>query len=667
MHEGSHPVPPQDLVAEAASLARIAAALVQSSHDRDDLVQETYRAALERPPRARADRGELRGWLAVVARRLFQRSRRDARLRAWNEARAARPEAVQPDEEETDERLRLARIVVEELASVPEPYRSTVRLHYFDGLTLREIAERQGVSHEAARQRASRGIARLRERVERAAGRSWMAALIPLARGPRPLAVSGGLVMSTVVKFGIGVAAAAAIAWMIWPRAQLEPASAPARGDAAALLEPARAPDPDAARRSERSAVEISTRADETPESRPQPPPSAEPTEEECAAMEQEVPATTLRGLVLRGREPVRGGRVLLGTGNVVFPRDLLDGGPTAWWKSATTAPIGPDGRFSFDDLRPDWYTLAVDVGSGTCRQMGFNLNRGDSPARSIVIVLGSAAVVGHVHDAEGRPAAGARVIAEMSVVRNDEGRQFQTTCITDAGGGYELRELAAGSYLLGVRLDGDTLDPNLDETRSGVAVPLGGRVTVDFGRSVALPFWTGVVRVKTGDLVQGAGKIMLEEESTKRRTEGSYDETGSFRIALMPGTYDVHLPSNGQHPFRTHALGTITVTERGLEHDLVLPGARVRGVAIDARTGAAWERSLIEYVYVVPKDLNYPAHYGARVAAEGRFVLDGLEPGEWIATGWPVHVAGPTDASIHFTVAEGDVEIPLSVTIGPR
>src|SRR5436190_13577 len=120
MHEGSHPVSSQDLVAEAASLARIAAALVQSSHDRDD--------------------------------------------------------------------------------RVPEPYRSTVRLHYFDGLTLREIAERQGVSHETARQRASRGIARLRERVERAAGRSWMAALIPLARARRPLAVSGGLVMSTVVK-----------------------------------------------------------------------------------------------------------------------------------------------------------------------------------------------------------------------------------------------------------------------------------------------------------------------------------------------------------------------------------------------------------------------------------------------------------------------------------
>src|SRR5688572_9513159 len=84
------PVPP-DLLAHAAFVRRLARMLLADAHGADDLVQETWRRSLERPPEAR---GELRGWLARVARNLaFQRRRSDARRRE-REQQAARAEEL---------------------------------------------------------------------------------------------------------------------------------------------------------------------------------------------------------------------------------------------------------------------------------------------------------------------------------------------------------------------------------------------------------------------------------------------------------------------------------------------------------------------------------------------------------------------------------------------
>ena len=64
----------EELLGEAGWLRRLAASLVGDGAQADDLVQETWMAALRRPPRAD---GEPRPWLARVASNLARNARRD--------------------------------------------------------------------------------------------------------------------------------------------------------------------------------------------------------------------------------------------------------------------------------------------------------------------------------------------------------------------------------------------------------------------------------------------------------------------------------------------------------------------------------------------------------------------------------------------------------------
>src|SRR5262245_22043350 len=86
--------PAEELLAHAGFLARLARALTDDAHAAADLVQETYRVALERPPRAG---GALAGWLATVAANLARNARRGRRRRTERERGAARPERLDAD------------------------------------------------------------------------------------------------------------------------------------------------------------------------------------------------------------------------------------------------------------------------------------------------------------------------------------------------------------------------------------------------------------------------------------------------------------------------------------------------------------------------------------------------------------------------------------------
>ena len=72
-------------------------------------------------------------------------------------------EAVDP--EALAGRVRLQREIAGHLLALPEPYRTAVVLRYQDGLRPVEIAARLAIGEAAARQRISRGLAQLRERL----------------------------------------------------------------------------------------------------------------------------------------------------------------------------------------------------------------------------------------------------------------------------------------------------------------------------------------------------------------------------------------------------------------------------------------------------------------------------------------------------------------------
>src|SRR5688572_3758671 len=92
-----------------------------SGDEVDDVVQETWLAALARPPR---EPGALRGWLAAVVANRARRRARDASRRLDRERASARPEALDTAPGAED-RLALEHAVVGAVLALREPYRTT--------------------------------------------------------------------------------------------------------------------------------------------------------------------------------------------------------------------------------------------------------------------------------------------------------------------------------------------------------------------------------------------------------------------------------------------------------------------------------------------------------------------------------------------------------------
>lgn len=131
----------------------------------DDVVQDTWAAALERTPEV-TEQGGMRSWLKAVARNLSLRTRRRASIRDHVERIAARSETTESGVGDLD-RLQLHKRLVEIVIELPEPCRSALTARYLDELSYDEIARRQACSVATARQRVSRGLTRLRNELDR--------------------------------------------------------------------------------------------------------------------------------------------------------------------------------------------------------------------------------------------------------------------------------------------------------------------------------------------------------------------------------------------------------------------------------------------------------------------------------------------------------------------
>ena len=161
----------EELLSHAGFLRGLARGLLADEHAADDVVQETYLAALRRPPA----KGNVRAWLGRVAKNLALTARRGARRREARERRAARPEAV-PAAGDAVAHLELQRKVVDLVLDLDEPYRTAIVERYFHERTPQEIARRLAVPLQTAKTRLKRGLQR-RQRLPRAIGPPLFGAL----------------------------------------------------------------------------------------------------------------------------------------------------------------------------------------------------------------------------------------------------------------------------------------------------------------------------------------------------------------------------------------------------------------------------------------------------------------------------------------------------------
>ena len=190
-----------ELLRHQEFVRRLAFELVRDAARADDLVQDAWVQALERPPRAMAT---ARAWFRTVLRNLAVRGAREQSRRERRERSAARPED-QLSTLEIGERLAHEQELVRAVEALREPYRSAVFLRWFEDLSPRAIAAREGVPVATVKTRLRRALELLRDALEHSHGpRAWALAFVRLAH-PRHavLPVATPLLAAGIVLVGV--------------------------------------------------------------------------------------------------------------------------------------------------------------------------------------------------------------------------------------------------------------------------------------------------------------------------------------------------------------------------------------------------------------------------------------------------------------------------------
>jgi RNA polymerase sigma-70 factor (ECF subfamily) len=204
------------LLEHAGFLRALARSLIGDAHRAEDVVQETFLAAIRRPPRFGS---HARGWLAAVARNLSRRTLRTEGRRRRRETVAASSREAAAPAVDTVGRLETQRAVVDAVLALGEPYRTTLVRRYFDELRPVEIARREGVPEGTVRTRIRRGLEQVRRRLDAGSegGRkAWVLALLPFlpkrAAAAAGAGIGGAILMSAKLKIAVGVVVLAALA-----------------------------------------------------------------------------------------------------------------------------------------------------------------------------------------------------------------------------------------------------------------------------------------------------------------------------------------------------------------------------------------------------------------------------------------------------------------------
>jgi RNA polymerase sigma factor (sigma-70 family) len=148
---------------------RLAGYLMRSTGDAEvaaDLTAETFAAALIARDRYRQELGAPATWLYGIAAHKLS----DWRRRGYAEDRARRRLGIERPPLSEDDVAELARLaeevtVIDLLDELPDDQRQAVRSRLLDDRPYGEIAVAEGVSEAAIRQRVSRGLASLRQRM----------------------------------------------------------------------------------------------------------------------------------------------------------------------------------------------------------------------------------------------------------------------------------------------------------------------------------------------------------------------------------------------------------------------------------------------------------------------------------------------------------------------
>jgi len=225
---------PEALLAHTGWVRGLARRLVIDPNRADDVAQQAWLEALEKPP---AHARNLPAWLGrVVKNSARQLGRRDAR-RSRREDRIPAVD-VAPPTEELVEQAEMQREVVSAVLELDEPYRTTVLLSYWRDHSPQEIARLQGVPGSTVLSRLRRAHEELRRKLDRShqGDRSaWSSVLFAWIRAGEEARVAGAssvtalfggiVVMGWKMGLGLAVVIGVCVTWVLWPDASPTPAT----------------------------------------------------------------------------------------------------------------------------------------------------------------------------------------------------------------------------------------------------------------------------------------------------------------------------------------------------------------------------------------------------------------------------------------------------------
>jgi protocatechuate 3,4-dioxygenase beta subunit len=334
---------------------------------------------------------------------------------------------------------------------------------------------------------------------------------------------------------------------------------------------------------------------------------------------------------------------------------------------ASRTEGTDDEGAFAFRDLPPGRYALTASR-PGFVR-MTYGARRHDRPGIAVAVSDGQTVaglklllprggvITGLVTDSRGRPARGANVLAlqpglqnferTLAPARTAQAAGAQITAVTDERGEYRLFGLPAGLYAVQARgrvvgnprttlqsvfFHPSTVDPDEAamvsvrpaEERQGIDIMLGEVPTAEIRGTV------------TGAPPGAPGAYLFLVPGGSSLTNVTADAAGRFAFtSVPPGDYTVaaRLPNSTSKP--TEALWgrtAVSVHGQNLEGLFIglrpgtsiggrlniegagVTGADLKGLGLILRSQPPWRSEVLE----------------ARVAADGRFVIDAVTPGRY-------------------------------------
>lgn len=639
------PIDPQTLLEHGAFVRALVRSLIADEHRADDVEQQTWLAALRRPPR-RVDRA--RAFLAIVAKNFARRAHRDERRRDERTRECAEFDDVAPSPDEVLELEARRKRVIDAVLKLEPPYRSVVLMRYVSDLSPAEIATRLGVPLETVKTRLKRALAMLRARfdVEHAGNRAaWCATFAPLAglTAPANAAVAGGLVGATwitgalimkVLAWSAAAVTTLAVVGMLWTwnddatDAKRDTSAVAATSDAAV-----------AGATSERDAIADTAPTDD---------PDAESTQR--TSLDGSRARDAVFGIVRdsNGR-PVAGARVELRRNVDELGASLLETrpAPPVFADSVT----GSDGRFS------------IEVRCGRLVDV-FASHREYAVAGAVAVTVGDevelvlqdhASVFGRIT----RKADGQAVVRATVRLFNaaEPWRDLSTT--PDADGLFSFRAVVPGRVTLAVAA-ADLADPPWErlDLKPGEAVRRD--VALDDGVVVRGRVTDAVTKAPIADAEISAGWTF--RSTVRTDPDGRYEYRGYGEW----GVYDLHCRASGYGRTETESFSIDPARSEYVIDFVLRPGRRATGVVVD-RSGRPVRGATItafgnSMVPNASRDILFGDerqcidHRTTTSAEDGSFAIDDLRPESHHA----LHIAHGDHGTTVFDFPSNEFDLPV-------